>query len=328
MSHPCEAPQAIAALIPLRRLSLWVKLSRPQFQLVGILPYVLGYLLAVFYGHDVNPAVMLLGASGVVLILLITYYLGEYFDYETDSINRSFNVFTGGTRVLQTGEIKRSSPLVAALLLLFPVAGIGLVLHFHYRCGAYTIPLGIIGLSAGIFYSAKPVQWAYHGLGELLIGVCYGWLTVNTGYYLQTGQFHLIGTFVALPIMTSAMAVIVINEFPDREADKTVGKRNLVVLLGTRLSSTLYQLLILLTLSFAFLPAVVAFSFPYQFLPLILVPLVLNNMLKSLELPSGSSKQMESVCAGTILLNLLVSLLPLVSLTYELARQVLWLQML
>jgi len=323
-----NAPQAAAAHIPLRRLKLWVKLSRPQFHLVGILPYVLGYLLAVFYGHAVNSTVMLLGASGVVLIMLIAYYLGEYFDYETDSINRGFNVFSGGSRVLQTGEIKRSSPLIAALLLLFPVAAVGLVLHFYYRCGAYTIPLGIIGLSAGVFYSAKPVQWAYHSLGELLIGVCYGWLTVNTGYYLQTGQFHLIGTFVALPISTSIMAVILINEFPDREADKTVGKRNLVVLLGTRLSSTLYQCLVLLTLSFAFLPAVVAFSFPYQFLPLILVPVVLKNLLTSRELPSGASNQLESLCAGTLLLSLLVVLLPLVSLTYELARQVLWLQML
>lgn len=328
MSRPCEAPQAVVARTPLRRLKLWVKLSRPQFHLIGILPYVLGYLLAVFYGHDVNSSVMLLGASGVALIMLIAYYLGEYFDYETDSANRGFNVFSGGSRVLQTGEIRRSSPLVAALLLLFPVAGIGVVLHFYYRCGAYTIPLGLLGLSAGVFYSAKPVQWAYQGLGELLIGVSYGWLTVNTGYYLQTGQFNIIGTFVALPIMTSAMAVILINEFPDREADKTVGKRNLVVLLGTRLASTLYQLLILLTLSFAFLPAVVAFSFPYQFLPLILVPLVLNNMLKSLELPGGDSKQLESVCAGTLILNLLVALLPLVSLTYELARQVIWLQLL
>jgi len=310
----------------LRRLQLWANLSRPKFQLVGILPYVLGALLAEFYGHATNWTVMLLGASGVVLIMLITYYLGEYFDYETDSINRGFNAFSGGTRVLQTGELKRSSALRAALLLLLPVAAIALALQFYFRCGAYTIPLGVVGLSAGVFYSAKPVQWAYHGLGELLIGVCYGWLAVNTGYYLQTGQFHLVGTFVALPIMTSIVAVIVINEFPDREADKATGKRNLVVLLGTRLSLTLYQFLVLVTLSFSFLPAAIAFSFPYHFLPLVLVPVVLNNLLASGKLLTGSSQQLESLCAGTLLLNLLVILLPLVSITYELIRRIIWLQ--
>ena len=309
----------------LRRLQLWVKLSRPKFHLVGILPYLLGSLLAEFYGHATDWTVMLLGASGVVLIMLVAYYLGEYFDYQTDSINRGFNVFSGGSRVLQTGEVKRSSPLVAALLLLFPVAAVGLVLHFYFRCGAYTIPLGVVGLLAGVFYSAKPVQWGYRGLGELLIGICYGWLAVNTGYYLQTGQFHLVGTFVALPIMTSIVAVIVMNEFPDREADKAVGKRNLVVLLGTRLSLTLYQFLILLTLSLSFLPAAIAFSFPYHFLPLVLVPVVLNNLLASSKLPTGSSQQLESLCAGTLLLNLLVILLPLVSIMYELVRRVIWL---
>jgi len=309
----------------LRKLQLWAKLSRPQFHIVGILPYLLGSLLAEFYGHATNWTVMLLGGSGVVLIMLVAYYLGEYFDYETDSINRGFNVFSGGSRVLQTGEVKRASPLVAALLLLLPVTAIGLALHFHFRCGAYTIPLGVVGLSAGIFYSAKPVQWAYRGLGELLIGICYGWLAVNTGYYLQTGQFHLVGTFVALPIVTSIMAVIVINEFPDREADKAVGKRNLVVLLGTRLSLTLYQFLVLLTLSFSFLPAAIAFSFPYHFLPLVLVPVVLNNLLASGKVLTGSSKQLESLCAGTLVLNLLVILLPLVSVIYELVRRVVWL---
>jgi len=183
-----------------------------------------------------------------------------------------------------------------------------------------------VGLLAGVFYSAKPVQWAYCGLGELLIGICYGWLAVNTGYYLQTGQFHLVGTFVALPIVTSIVAVIVVNEFPDSEADRATGKRNLVVLMGTRLALTLYQLLILLTLSLSFLPAVIAFSFPYRFVPLVLVPVVLNNLLASSNLQTAGSKQLESLCAGTLVLNLLVILLPLGSVMYELVRRVIWLQ--
>ncbi len=310
----------------LKRLQLWVKLSRPKFHLVALLPYVFGNLLAEFYGHATSLAIMLLGALGTVLIMLVTYYLGEYFDYETDSINRSFNAFSGGSRVLQTGQMKRTAPLIAALILLLPVAAVGLVLHFHFRCGPYTIPLGVLGLTAGIFYSTKPVQWAYHGFGELLIGICYGWLAVNTAYYLQTGQFHLIGTFVALPIMTSIMAVIVMNELPDREADKAAGKRTLVVMLGTRLSMTLYRLLILLTLLLSFLPAAIAFSFPYHFLPLLLVPVVLKNMLASREVLTGTAEQIESLCAGTLLLNMLVVLMPLISVTYELARRIIWLQ--
>ncbi len=308
------------------KLWLWFNLSRPKFQLVGLLPYILGYLLASFYGYSTSWQAMVLGGLGVMFIMLVTYYLGEYFDYEGDTINRSFNAFSGGTRVLQTGQLKRSYALIAALLLLIPIAAIGLALQFNYNCGPYTLLLGALGIAAGAFYSAKPVQWAYHGFGEALIGFSYGWLTVNTGYYLQTGRFNLVGTLVALPIMTSIAAVVLINEFPDYEADKAVQKHNLVVLLGPSLALVLYYILILSTLTFSFFTAVVAFSFPYQFLPLILVPVVLKNLLDAQSGRAATPKGLESLCAGTLLLNMLVILLPLACVILELARQIIWLE--
>ncbi|RLC47550.1 MAG: hypothetical protein DRH70_03145 [Candidatus Coatesbacteria bacterium] len=318
-----EASEQIAWF---EKLRLWFSLSRPKFHLVGLLPYILGYLLASFYGHSTSWQVMILGGLGVVLIMLVTYYLGEYFDYEGDTINRSFNAFSGGTRALQTGQIKRSSALAAGLLLLIPIAAIGLALQFYYNCGSYTLLLGAVGIAAGAFYSAKPVQWAYHGVGEVLIGLAYGWLTVNTGYYLQVGRFDLVSTFVALPIMTSIAAVILINEFPDYEADKVVRKNNLVVLLGPSLATVLYFILVLSTLTFSFLTAVVAFSFPYKFLPLILVPVVLKNLLIAQAGKNATPKELESLCAGTLLLNMLVILLPLVCLIVELTMQIIWLE--
>ncbi|MBN1591818.1 MAG: prenyltransferase [Candidatus Coatesbacteria bacterium] len=319
----CEATRGRASFFQLVRL--WIRLSRPEFHLIALLPFVLGNLLAEFYGHPTSLSIMVLGAIGTVLIMLITYYLGEYFDYESDCINRRYNAFSGGSRVLPAGQIRREAPLIAALVLLLPVAAVGLLLHFYFRCGPYTIPLGVLGLAAGVFYSSKPVQWAYHGFGELLIGICYGWLAVNTGYYLQTGSFHLIGTFVALPVMTSIMAVILMNEMPDRDADKAVGKQNLVVLLGPKLSMMLYRFLILLTLLFAFLPSAIAFSFPYHFVPLLLVPIVLRNLIASQEMEKATAKQVESLCEFTLLLNLIVLLLPLTALIYELIRRVYWL---
>ena len=303
------------------RVRLWVRLCRPKFHFAGLLPFFLGVLLAEFYGYHTSAPIALLGASGVLLIMLITYYLGEYFDYESDSVNTEFNSYSGGSRVLQTGKVKRSSPLWVAIALVLPVIAIGLLLRFHFGCGPLTIPLGVLGLIAGAFYSAKPAQWAYRGLGEPLIAICYGWLTVNAGYYLQTNEFSFIGTLISLPIMTSIAAVIVANQFPDLAADKSVGKNNLVVKLGRRLSMGIFRLLVLLTLSLSFFASVCAFSFPYHFAPLILVPVVVVLLLQSVEVMQGSPQALERLCANTIMLNLIVILLPFTALIYELVRR-------
>ena len=299
----------------------WIRLSRPGFHLVGLLPFVLGSMLAAFYGYPVSFPVVVLGALGVFLIMLVTYYIGEYFDYEGDCLNEDFNAFSGGSRVLQAGVVSRRTPLLVAIGLLPAVVTIGFVLQFVFYCGPLTIYLGLLGLCAGIFYSAKPVQWAYHGLGELVIGLCYGWLTVNSGYYLQTGIFSPIGTVMSLPIATSIMAVIIANEFPDADADRRVGKTSLVVLLGREVAALTFRILLYLTLAFSFLSAVCAFSFPYFFLPLILVPAVIVISLESLELPKGKPADVERICSNAVIFNLLVTMIPFASLIYEILKR-------
>lgn len=47
------------------------------------------------------------------------------------------------------------------------------------------IPLGIIGILSGFFYSKMPVRWVTRGVGEVLIELCYGWLPITVSYYCK-----------------------------------------------------------------------------------------------------------------------------------------------
>ncbi len=78
------------------------------------------------------------------------------------------------------------------------------------------------------------------GFGEILIGFCYGWLPVATGYYLQRGTVIPAVHWTSLPIALTIFNVILINEFPDFPADSIVGKRNLVVRFGKPRTARLY----------------------------------------------------------------------------------------
>jgi len=285
-------------------LPAWLRLGRPPFHLVGVSPFILGLVIAWSQGYTLNLGVGVLSTLAVVLIMLTTYYAGEYYDYETDSLNRDYNKFSGGTRVLQAGLIPRRYVLLAALLALIMAGIIGLVLQFYFKTGPFTIPLGAFGMLCGYFYTSKPIRWAYRGIGEILIGICYGWLTVNTAYYLQTGAFGLIPTLASIPIGISIFLVILINEFPDYASDRASCKNNLVVRLGRDRAAVLYTGLAML----CFLSIVIGVfaGVPKLMAVLSIVPLALigRNVLALKRREYHEGQSLEGICSRTLVLNL------------------------
>jgi 1,4-dihydroxy-2-naphthoate octaprenyltransferase len=255
-------------------------------------------------GYSFNWGVGILSILAVILIMLATYYSGEYYDYDTDSLNREYNKFSGGTRVLQAGLIPRKRVLLAARLALAAAGIIGLVLQFYFKTGPFTIPLGLFGMLCGYFYTSKPARWAYRGVGEILIGICYGWLTVNTGYYLQTGTFGLIPTLVSIPIGISIFLVILINEFPDYTSDRASGKNNLVVRLGRDRAARLYAGLAALCFLSIVLGVLAGIPRLMAVLSIIPLGLIVRNLLALRKRGYREGRTLERICSRTLLLNL------------------------
>ena len=217
-----------------KKLTAWIALSRPPFQIVGILPFIVGSFLPLRINQGFYAPVFWLGLLVVVLVMLATYFNGEVHDIHEDRLSAKLekNNFSAGTQVLVNGLISSNKvnwvsyfSVGIALLML-------LILQFYYRTGPWTVPLGITGVIAGFYYSKPPFRWVQRGLGELFIGYSYGWLPVAMGAYLQTGYIGSIVHWVSLPIICSVFNVILINEFPDYPVDIQVNKKNLVVRLG------------------------------------------------------------------------------------------------
>lgn len=290
----------------IEKLRAWFFLSRPPFHMVGVFPFILGGLLAWHATGHLNWIILGWGTLAVVLIMLATYYSGEYFDYETDSLSARLerNRFSGGTQVLQTGIIPRKHAFIAAIISLLLAGGIGLLLQFYYETGVYTLPLGALGILVGFFYTTKPIQWSYRGTGEIWIGFCYGWLVVAASYYIQTGQFSPLVHWTALPIAFTIFNVILINEFPDYLADQKVGKKNLVVRFGKVKMSKLYALASVAVWTFYLLS--VKAGIPVQAL-FFFFPIFLLSVITTLQVTRGAykdQKKLEGICAKTLIVNL------------------------
>jgi 1,4-dihydroxy-2-naphthoate octaprenyltransferase len=288
------------------RLSAWFALSRPPFHSVGVLPFVLGGVVAWRWEGAFRWDICAWGVLGVVLVMLATYYAGEYWDYAEDTLSSRFGAsrFAGGSRVLQRGLLPRHAALWASLVSLFLAAVVGLVLQLGYRTGPWTIPLGIVGMLGGFFYSTRPVRWVRTGFGELWIALCYGWLPVAVGFYLQTGRVAPLVHWLAVPIGLTIFNVILLNEFPDYRADLATDKGNLAVRLGRERASVLYGLTsmgswiaMLLSLDRGVPGRALWFYLPVLTLSLVLVVLILRGRWRD-------RAALERLCAANLVVNL------------------------
>jgi 1,4-dihydroxy-2-naphthoate octaprenyltransferase len=309
LAHPSDPDILVeeqAKLTTRAKLKAWLALSRLPFHSVGVLPFVLGTVLAWRQRGALRWDVLVWGVLGVVLIMLATYYAGEYWDYTEDALSgrAASSRFAGGSQVLQRGLLPRRAALWASLASLALAGGVGLVLQFGYHTGPYTLAFGLLGMLGGFFYSTRPVRWVGRGWGELWIGFCYGWLPVAVGYYLQVSEIAPIIHWLALPIGLTIFNVILLNEFPDYAADREAGKANLTVRLGRERAAWLYAVTSLLSWLAMWLalqhgvPAPAAWlHLPVLLLSMIVVVLVLAGRWRNRD-------TLDKLCAANLLVNL------------------------
>ncbi len=288
----------------------WIALSRLPFHLVGVIPFLLGTLLAFRLGQVFNLEIFLLGVAAVILIMLSTYHAGEYFDRKEDSISAGIhkNPFAGGSGVMPSGKMPPAVPLYTSVISLSAALAIGIILRFVYQTGPWTLALGFMGALPGFFYSTEPIRLVKRGVGELFIGFCFGWLPIAAACYIQAGTVFPVIHWISLPVGLSIFNVILLNEFPDYEADMISGKKNLLCRLGKEGGRTLYiaaallvSITMLLSPFFGVPFKVVWFALPVVAIDLYCATTVKRNLY-------DDPGRLELLCGLTIVVNLGVSI--------------------
>jgi 1,4-dihydroxy-2-naphthoate octaprenyltransferase len=200
--------------------------------------------LAYLHDHTWNFLRFTLTALGVGALQCGANLINDYYDsFGSDPLNRNVTPFSGGSRVIQNGQMSPGAVRTMAYTLFALGVGCGLTLIYLGR--PWVAVIGILGLAAAFFYSASPMQLMSGGLGEGLIFLAFGPLLSWGAYYVQTGKLSILGAVVSLPLAFLITAIIWINEFPDLEADVAAAKRHLVARLGLELSRWVYAALML-----------------------------------------------------------------------------------
>lgn len=295
---------------------------RAPFFTASIVPVILGVSVAYYEREKINGILFGITLLGAVFIHAGVNLLNDYFDTISgnDLINKTPTPFSGGSGVILKGWFSKGQILFFSLLFFGMGAAIGLYLNFISK-GNVILLIGIIGVFLGFFYSAGPLKISYfgHGLGEIAVGIGFGPLIVLGSYYIQTQQISWVSVAVSFPLSILISLVVFINEFPDYEADKEVGKKTLIVVLGRKNAREIYYLLLLMCyLQIAFFIAVNIFPL-WCGISALTLPVAVK-VVKNLRLNYDKIAELALSQGGTIILHITVGLL--LSLGFVLARVV------
>jgi len=285
--------------------------TRLPFVSASVLPAMLGAVWCTIYGAEFFPLHVFLGILGVFFLHLGANTLNDYFDWEeSDRINRFATPFSGGSRSRLEHILSRRAFLHMSTVLFVMAAAAGAVLFFLDR--PHVVLIGTAGGLCGILYSLKPFSFQSRGLGELIIFFSFGPLiTLGIGY-VNFGVFSPELFLIGVPNGFAVANILWINEFPDYEADRDSGKRNLVVRIGTGAARYGYAtLMTLFYLSSLFL--VISDIYPHwSFLIILTVPIAIKTTIHMWKTHADPVAIIPAQ-AGTIQLQMLSSVILIVS---------------
>lgn len=228
----------------MKKIGLWIKATRAPFFQAAIIPVIVGTAVAYWQTGHIYWGLFIIAAIANAAINGGTNLANDYYDHVSrdDVVNVHPTPFSGGSRVIQEKLITPKAMLTAAIVCFALAFALGM--YLVVTRGLVILWIGLIGMFIGFFYTAPPFKFAYRGLGEIVVFTALGPLSVLGAYFVQTQTLSWAAFLASIPIGLLVAGILFINEFPDYEPDKAVGKNHLVVRLGTKKAAKAYVVLL------------------------------------------------------------------------------------
>ncbi len=292
----------------LNSVSLWMAQVRANFLLLAALLAAIG--LAISYKYqppegNFNWFHAILIVVGVVSAHISVNLFNEYSDFKTKiDFNTKRTPFSGGSGILTEGLISSRTVLRVAItaLLLALTIGVYFTIISHWAI----LAIAIFGALTIVYYTEILSRYL---LGELFAGIALGSLVVigtyiamnaspeNTIINLLPGEVILIS--IPPGILTSLL--LLLNEFPDAEADKKGGRRHLVIRFGYKTSAIIYTTGLILTFGTIALLPILGYSSLWLFIALLPLPLAFKASIIALKFNGDFKKLIPALMSNVVI---------------------------
>lgn len=232
----------------MKYLRLFFQLSRPLFIFLACLTYLLGAGISHYLSGEINWTAFIYGLLWVIMILLATQYLNEFFDPVVMAANQSqkHTPFSGVTGAIGAAKLSRQFALWAGLICLTIAASLTASM-IQFVGLSSTVTLILVTIFVGeVLFAIPPVRLVSSGYGEVEMSIINVALVPALAFLIQRPDFHQLLVMVVFPLTTLHIGMLLALELPDYASDISQGKRPLLIRLGWQRGMMLHNMLIIL----------------------------------------------------------------------------------
>jgi 1,4-dihydroxy-2-naphthoate octaprenyltransferase len=210
--------------------------------ILGILGSAVAWYQSIRYGSPFNIWYAILATLGLLIAHAAVNIFNDYFDARSGlDYKTSRTPFSGGSGAVPRGLLTIQQSLwlgIACFVLLVPIA-----VFFILKTGWMLLPLLMLAVFLIVFYTPLILKMGYP---EWSPGLGLGILPVMGAYFVHTGEYTLTTFIASMPSYFLVHNLLLLNEFPDVEADMTVSRRTLPIVIGKKRAAYFFSLVTLL----------------------------------------------------------------------------------
>jgi 1,4-dihydroxy-2-naphthoate octaprenyltransferase len=205
---------------------------------------LVGVATAVWSGASISPLPVIMALAGAVAAHISVNALNEYEDFHTGlDFKTERTPFSGGSGALPGNPGQAHQALLTGVASALFTVSVGV--YFTILRGWEIIPLGLLGLLVIVIYT----RWITRSPLLCLIapGLGFGPLMVMGTHFALTGTYSMTAFVASLVPFFLVSDLLLLNQFPDVEADREIGRQHLPIAWGIRAAVGVYILFLALT---------------------------------------------------------------------------------
>jgi len=177
-----------------------------------------------------------LALLGLLALHMAVNILNEWSDMRTGiDLATERTPFSGGSGTLPRGGMGLNTALAFGLTC--AACGLAVGIWMLSQVGWPLVPIVVIGAISVLAYTDVLARM---GIGEVAAGLGLGGLPVVGTALVQDGSLGPAAWAAALPATFMTFNLLLLNEFPDEQADRAGGRRNLVTVFGRQAAAWIY----------------------------------------------------------------------------------------
>jgi 1,4-dihydroxy-2-naphthoate polyprenyltransferase len=256
-------------------ISAWFRVIRIRFLLASVIAVSTGLAISWWHTPQIDILHAILTMGGVIALHASVDLLNDYWDYKRGIDTQTQRTkLSGGTGVLPEGLLQPRQVYRAGIVFLIIGGIIG-----SYFVLVDGIIIGILltfAILSIYFYSTKIVD---SGLAEVFVTIKGSVIVLGT-YFIQTSEITSTSIIGGIFVGVLSSLVLFITSYPDYTADKSKGRKTLVIVLGKQKASLFFWIFPIIVYSLL-LVGVIYQLFPLTtLLSLAAIPLIIKSGLK------------------------------------------------